>query len=333
MNFWSSEIKIVVLIILVIFCFYLISWTFDFGKEKEFKLGITFSQYYAKEQLGLDWRKTYLSLLDDLNPKYLRLIAYWQYLEPEEREFDFSDLDWQISQAEKRNKKVILVVGHRVPRWPECHAPRWARAQISNLKSQISNYIEKVINHYKSKEAIWAWQVENEPLLKVFGNCPPPDREFLKKEIALVKSLDPTRPVVITDSGELSLWLKTAGLSEITLYRTVWNRYIGYFKHLYPPIFYTLRAWLVKKFFGNQKVIISELQGEPWAPGHRSLAKFPLDEQLEHFTPKDLKKNVEFAKKTGIEEIYLWGAEWWYWLKEKHNDDRFWNKAKEIFSK
>ena len=330
-----KKTKLFLLFVIGIFSLYLISWSFDFSKGKDFKLGITFSQYYTKEQLGLDWRKTYLAILDDLNPSYLRLIAYWQYLEPEEGIFDFRDLDWQIAEAQKRDKKIILVVGHRVPRWPECHAPQWLQNQKLKIKNQkLLDYIEKTITHYKNNEAIIAWQVENEPLLEVFGKCPKPDREFLKKEIAQVQSLDPTRPIIVTDSGELSLWWRTAGLSEIlgtTLYRKVWNQYIGYFKHLYPPVFYTLRAWIAKKFFGNQKIIISELQGEPWAPGHQSLAKFPLDEQLEHFSPEDLEKNVEFAKKTGLDEIYLWGAEWWWWLKTKKGDDRFWITAKEIF--
>ncbi|MBZ9572568.1 beta-galactosidase [Patescibacteria group bacterium] len=330
-------LKIVILIIIAIFVLYLIIWTFDFSKGEEPRLGITFSQFYTQEQLGLDWQKTYLAILEDLNPEYLRLIAYWQYLEPIRGQFNFEDLDWQITEAEKRNKEIILVAGHRVPRWPECHHPAWAeKLATGELQEAILEFLSQTINHYKDIESIKAWQIENEPLFFLFGNCPKPDREFLKKEIALVKSLDPTRPIIITDSGELSLWLKTSGLSEIlgtTLYRTVWGKPFGYFKHLYPPVFYTLRGWVAKKFFGNQKIIISELQGEPWGREHKSLAQVPLEEQLKHFSLKDLKKNLQFAKKTGVSEIYLWGVEWHYWLKEIHNDPTFWKEAKEIFNK
>ncbi len=328
-------LKIVILIIVAIFALYLISWTFDFSQDKEFKLGITFSQLYAQKQLDLDWRETYLAILKDLNPRYLRLIAYWQYLEPKKGQFNFEDLDWQIARAQEEHKEIILVVGHRVPRWPECHHPSWVEnLSTEEFQEATLEFLSQTINHYKDIESIKVWQIENEPLFFLFGNCPKPDREFLKKEIALVKSLDPTRNIIITDSGELSLWLKTSGLSEIlgtTLYRTVWGKPFGYFKHLYPPAFYTLRAWVAKKFFGTEQVIISELQGEPWGREHKSLAQIPIEEQLKHFDLKDLKKNIEFAKKTGIDEIYLWGAEWWYWLKEKHNNSTFWNKAKEIF--
>ncbi len=330
-------LKIVILIIVAIFTLYLISWVLDFSKDKELKLGITFSQFYTQEQLGLDWQKTYLAILEDLNPKYLRLIAYWQYLEPKEGQFNFRDLDWQITQAQERGKEIILVVGHRVPRWPECHHPSWTeKLSTEELQEATLEFLSQTINHYKDAESIGAWQIENEPLFFLFGSCPKPDREFLKKEIALVKSLDPRRLIIITDSGELSLWLKTSGLSEIlgtTLYRTVWGKPFGYFKHLYPPVFYTLRAWMAKKFFGTEQVIISELQAEPWGREHKSLAQIPIEEQLEHFSPRDLQKNLEFAKKTGVTEIYLWGVEWYFWLKEIHNDPTFWNEAKEIFSK
>jgi hypothetical protein len=44
------------------------------------------------------------------------------------------------------------------------------------------------------------------------------------------------------------------------------------------------------------------------------------------------RKNIEFAKKTGLDEFYLWGAEWWYWLKEKQNQPEIWKEAKKLMS-
>ena len=34
---------------------------------------------------------------------------------------------------------------------------------------------------------------------------------------------------------------------------------------------------------------------------------------------------IDFARRTGFSEIYLWGVEWWYWLKEEQRDVRFWD--------
>ena len=44
-----------------------------------------------------------------------------------------------------------------------------------------------------------------------------------------------------------------------------------------------------------------------------------------------LRSNVQFAKNTGLSEIYIWGVEWWYWLKEKQNNSTVWNEAKKLF--
>jgi len=319
----KRKIKIIILAVAIVLLIYFVSWQLDFSQGKEPSWGATFSQYYAQELLKMDWQKTYESILNDFNFKKLRSVAYWQYLEPKNNQFNFSDLDWQINEAEKTNKEVILVIGYRVPRWPECHAPEWSRGlNKEEWQKEFLGYLQNIVEHYKTFEGVKAWQVENEPLLSVFGNCPPPDIEFLKKEIALVKSLDPSRPIIITDSGELSLWFRTAPLSDIlgtTLYRTVWNKIIGSFKHFYPPVAYTLRSYIARKVFGAKDVIISELQAEPWASGGGNIAEVAFEKQTQSFDLKQLENNLEFARKTGIKEIYLWGVEWWYW-RQAHGD-------------
>jgi len=324
------------IILLVIFFFYLLSWTLDFSKGEKPNWGLTFSQYYAEKELGLDFKKVYQDLLNEFKVKNLRLIAYWDYLEPEKGKFNFEDLDWQIKEAEKHDKEIILVIGLRVPRWPECHYPSWAKdLPEKDLEENLLAYFKEVVNHYKDYSSLIAWQVENEPLFGVFGDCPKPSKKLLKEEINLVKSMDDKkRPILVTDSGELSSWFNSAGLSEIfgtTCYRIVWNNFFGSYKHFWPPVFYTLRAFLVEKFTKSEEVIIAELQAEPWATRERSIANIPLKEQTKYFKLKDLKDNLEFARKTGIKKIYLWGVEWWYWRKLQ-GDESFWEKAKEILN-
>ena len=38
---------------------------------------------------------------------------------------------------------------------------------------------------------------------------------FLEKEVELVKKLDSNHPVVVSDSGEFSLWLRAAQLGDV----------------------------------------------------------------------------------------------------------------------
>lgn len=44
------------------------------------------------------------------------------------------------------------------------------------------------------------------------------------------------------------------------------------------------------------------------------------------------KENIDYAKAVGFPENYLWGAEWWYWLKVKHNDPRYWQEVKKLIA-
>jgi len=46
---------------------------------------------------------------------------------------------------------------------------------------------------------------------------------------------------------------------------------------------------------------------------------------------EQFKENIAYAKTAGFSENYFWGAEWWYWMKEKQNHPEFWNYAKELF--
>ena len=325
---FSKSLKAILLLLLIfifaIFCYFFLGPS---KPAEKITWGINFSQKHA-QNLGLDWKETYLALLGDLGVKNLKIATYWDLIEPKEGEYNFNDLDWQIKEAEKREAKIILVIGMKTPRWPECHEPSWA--QIQNPKSKIQNlleYIEKIIERYKTSPAVWAWQVENEPFFS-FGECPKLDKELLKREIDLVKSLD-SRPVIISDTGEFSLWLGAAKLADIvgvTLYRQAWFKEINsYISYPFPAIFYQRRAELVRGIF-NKKTICVELQAEPW--GQKLLYDLSLAEQEKTMNLEKFQKNIEFARKTGFDTFYLWGAEWWYWLKDKQNRPEIWNEVK-----
>ncbi len=290
---------------------------------------ITFSQKYS-QMLGLEWKENYIAILDDLNSKNLRLIAYWDLIEKEDSIYDFKDLDWQIKEAEKRSAKIMLVFGRKVPRWPECHEPQWIEEKDEQFRNEkLFRYIKEIVKRYGENDSIWAWQVENEPLFS-FGECPPPDKELLKKEVALVKSLDPkNRPVVLTESGEIPLWFSVAKIGDIvghTLYRRVWmDKWERYVTYPLPPIFYARKTWLINKIF-KKRVICSELQAEPWGPV--LLYDLGKEEQEKTMNLSRLKEIIEFAKNTGNDLFYLWGAEWWYWEKKENQNDVFWKEIK-----
>ena len=61
------------------------------------------------------------------------------------------------------------------------------------------------------------------------------------------------------------------------------------------------------------------------------MADVSLTEQFRTMDEHKLRENVLYAQQVGFPEIYLWGAEWWYWLKEKKGYPAVWETAKELF--
>jgi hypothetical protein len=329
----------IIILALCVFCYFFAGSS---PIQKNITWGVDFSQMQA-QSLKTNWKESYLAILDDLGAKNIKLHTQWDFVEGEKDTFYFDDIDWQLQQAKERSAKIIYVVGIKTGRWPECHTPVWmAELSENQQQEEALAYIKKVVERYKDNEAIIYWQVENEPLLN-FGECPEwyyKNDEFLKKEVALVKFLDSSRKVIISDSGELNWWFNAAKSGDIvgtTMYRKAWvqTKSFGlpgspgfYGEYLFPPVFYWRKAKLVETFFSKEVVCI-ELQAEPWA--WQQIYDISLDEQKKTMDLAQFKSNVEYAKKTGLDTFYFWGVEWWYWMKTVQNQPEIWNEAKNLF--
>ena len=302
--------------------------------REDVHLGMTFSSRYATD-LGLDWKETYHALLYDMGVKKLRIPVYWDLVETEPEKTVYADVDWQIEEAKKAGAEVILSVGQRVPRWPECHIPTWAKNMSEVDRQQaLRRFLAETVNRYKSFNHITTWQVENEPFLVFFGECPPLDVDFLEEEVALVKALDGEkgRPVLLTDSGELSIWTRAAKRGDIfgtTMYRMIYKGGWGYVTYPIGPNFFRAKELLVRLFTDQEHFMVIELQAEPWANGW--VGNVSLEEQFITMNENLLEENVTYARRVGFQDIYLWGGEWWYWLKTKKDYPAVWEKGKELF--
>ena len=295
------------------------------------EFGATFSTKYTKE-LGLDSQEVFWATLDELQIKKYRIPVYWDEIEEVEGELDLSEIQWMMDQAAAYDAKVTLAIGVRVPRWPECHPPEWVKNRTQEQQQEAEKkMMETVVNTFKDHPALERWQVENEPLFAVFGECASPDKLFLKELIDMVREKDPKHKVMITDSGELSTWTETAALGDIlgvSMYRVTWNALWGYFYYPLPPRHYTVKANFVAELV--DEVIISELQVEPWPPG-TIITETPIEEQYRSMDKDRFLRNIDYARRTQISEVYLWGVEWWYWLKEKQENDSMWEVGKKVF--
>lgn len=309
------------------------SFFLDFSKEKV-AWGVSFDPQNA-QSLGLDPKVVLQAALDDLGVDHLRLTAYWNRMESERGVYDWSELDWQMKMAQEKEAKVLLTVGRKLPRWPECAQPAWYNSLSSaEQRKELLEFVNLTVARYKTYNNVIGWQVENEPLVGWFGVCPPPDKEELKQEIFLVKQLD-SRQVVVTDSGELSTWYSAATAGEdvlgTTLYRVVWNQYTGFWHWPLPPAYYYYKSALIEKLTGVKKVIVTELQMEPWVDG--AMADYPLAQQYSSMNPDQFRSNISYVKQAGFDEVYLWGVEWWYWMKEAKGIPDFWQEAGKLWVK
>ncbi len=297
--------------------------------------GINFSQKYATE-LGLDWRDAYLKILDDLKPKHARLVIYWDQTEPTEGNYVYSDTLWQLDEAKKRDVKVIMTIGRKVLRYPECHEPNWwlKSADSSYKETALLKYVENTVLQLKHYDNIIMWQVENEPMYP-FGDCQKQYKETVEKEVALVRKLD-NRPILIQDSGEGGFWRPLYLMGDylgISMYRRTWYNFykdvtgVSFYVQ-YPIAHWAYKIKAVLTAVPVDKIIVTELQGEPWGPVINS--KLTEEEKLKTMSPQQFIDTINYAQKSGFDQIYFWGTEWWMWEKEFNNNSFYWDTAKAL---
>lgn len=332
---WDKKIiKVPLMVILIILALFLSSKLTDVIVKKEVedpKFGVTFVKNYADEY-DLDWKETFLALLNDLEIKHYRLVSYWSNHEKQNNQYDFSDLDWQMDQVAKKNGTVDLAIGFRQPRWPECHQPDWAKSlEKEQWEQELYQYIEKVVNRYKDHPALARYQLENEAMNSWVGECAI-ERDRLIKEFNLVKELDPNHPVAmsLSDQHGFPANQPKPDAYGFSVYQVVYNKLFPgptYYVTYPTPIWYhQLRSFLIQKI-KDQPTFIHELQMEPWGP--KPNKEMTIEEQNRSMSESQIHKNFDFGTSLGMEEIYLWGGEWWYWRKEKLNDPTIWEAVRE----
>lgn len=297
--------------------------------------GVTFIPSYAK-QFDLDPQETMKAMIDDLGIRRFRLVSYWSEHEPKEGFYDFEGLDWQFKLAEESGSKVSLAIGLRQPRWPECHMPSWAEnLPKSEWALKLKDYMKAVIERYQNSPALESYQLENEFFMTVFGICPDHSRARLVDEYNFVKSLDNQHPVLVARSNNwigLPLGDPRPDGFGISVYKRVWDKTFTkrYFEYPLPAWFYASLAGGAEILTGKD-MFIHELQAEPWPPTH--IKEATSEEQYKSMNAGRMRNRLSYAKATGMKTIDLWGAEWWYWRKEKFRDPSVWDVIKQEIAK
>ncbi len=335
-NRWHKLLVIIVTIfILHLMLIYGISrWYIHSTSNQPLQLGVSFIPDYA-QSLGVDPQENMDALLG-IGVKHFRLVSYWSDAEQTRGNYDFSQLDWQFEKAEKANAKITLTLGLRQPRWPECHMPDWAsKLPKEEWNPELQKYIQAVVERYKDSPALQDYQLENEYFLKGFGICTDFDRQRLIDEYNLVKKLDPNKTVIIGRSNNaigFPVGDPQPDKFSISIYKRVWDAGVThrYLEYPFPAWFYGYIAG-VQKIFNHRDMMIGELQAEAWAPNGKQLQEISLEEQNKSMNAKRFDDRIKYGEATGMRQIYLWGAEYWYYRLHVMNDPSLWKVAQKHF--
>lgn len=318
-------------------------------RDQAMVLGANFSCRHA-EWLGLDCRTAYLTVLQDLGVKHLRLSVYWDEIEPQPGVYDFRAVRWQLDQAAQHGAAVVLTIGIKGQRWPEVYVPAWLWEQVSpppgadlgsipTLRDAALAMLTAVVTELGGHPAIEAWQVENEPLIR---SARFHDRYVgeatLRLEVEAVRRADrQQRPIVLTHPWTWILdrdWQRNLALADILGLSYHTKRQEGPFHWFYLQPFHLgpfsphIRGVVSMAAAQGKRVWITELQAEPWEQRPMSEVGVTGNRTL---SPERLQENVRLARATGVERAYLWGIEWWLYQRERWGETRYWEIGQRLF--
>lgn len=286
------------------------------------KFGVSFSLKQCRN-FGIDGRKTMQWLIEVGGFRRFRLMSYWNDHERQPNTFDFFQLDWQMELARRNGCLVTLCLGARQPRWPENHWPGWAWELPKRERTKkLLEYIRITVERYRDYDVIVSYQLENEALLKDFGRQAEVDRKRLRQEYALVKSLDPKRPIIMSTSTSWGIPIRRPipDIVGFSYYRILYAK--GRYSHAFHyPLLDKTRAQAIR-LLHRRSSFIHELQLEPWGP--TAIWKMPVYEQDKSMSPDHIRTNIALARKTHLYPIDLWGGEWWYWRLHCVKDPTIW---------
>ncbi|QBD74586.1 hypothetical protein EPA93_00685 [Ktedonosporobacter rubrisoli] len=321
-------------------------------------LGISFRPPHI-ETLGLDSRSTLQTLLD-YPFQLIRLGAYWKRIEPEPGVFHLDELDWQIAAAERAGKQIILCIGPlKTFSYPEFFVPAHhlkhpfpehtliKPSAYPALLEAASAFIARIVERYKQRASIVAWQLEHEAVDPLgVEHSWRLDVTFVEKEVEALRQADPDRPIMMNgflpssllvslsqrwqtrDQGDsLAIAQRFADIVGLDYYprhallslgsRTLYldGAKSSWQQHRLKQLSPLLQAH-------RQKLMVAEGQAEPWETV--TTPPNPAGSVMYSCPPEQLIANYNACMRWSLQSMPLyaylfWGAE--YWMLRKQSAD------------
>ncbi|MHA1820004.1 MAG: beta-galactosidase [Promethearchaeota archaeon] len=122
---------------------------------------------------------------------FIRLTANWFEIEPERGKYNWSMLDYCFNVLENRSLipekdkvYVLLEVGpiKTSKIWVQASLPEWFPYRISldspSFRNLVAPFVKAVVDRYKNRSSLFAYQIENEPDL-MFHTITDPDEKYI----------------------------------------------------------------------------------------------------------------------------------------------------------
>ena len=325
-------------------------------------LGISFRSPQV-DVLGLDGRSTLHELL--AYPfQIIRLGTYWNRVEPEPGIFRPDELDWQLDAAERAGKQIVLCVGPlKTFSYPEFFVPEHILTRPLRegallrpethgrlLEAGIA-FVQRVVERYKDRKAIIAWQVEHEAVDPLgMEHSWRLATAFVEKEMEAVREVDATRPIMMNgflptslpvrlqqwwrtrDQGDsLSIAERLADVTGIDFYPRHALLSVGgatiYLDGSRNPWQQRRRRHIFASASrSGRSLMVSEGQAEPWETV--TTPPNPVGGGMYSCGPEHVISNynqcMTWAREGGapLQAYLFWGAEYWV-LRQQSGDPRY----------
>jgi len=266
---------------------------------------------------------------------HLRLPTYWSEVESEPNHYDFSLIKSWLKKCEVSHQPVVLTLGLKAPRWPEFYWPNYIQNRLADEAenhSRILSLIAETVTQLGEFSCISHWQVENEPLNPSGPTQDTIPFELLAHEVQLVRELD-ERPVLTTtwanNLKSAQLLEQLSSISDVVgidlYYHQYLHRLLGRSLYTGPETSDQKLRQMITDL--AKPVWITELQAEPWEKdeaGYRSSTPASC-------SPEKMSQNVAQASELGVQEIFLWGYEYWL-FRAAQNDHRYLQQLQTLLS-
>lgn len=293
--------------------------------------------------------RTLGAILRGTGARYVRLSVEWSTVEPAPDSYDFRVIDAMLAEAHSDGAHVLLTVGVKAQRSPEFYLPAWELARVDLpqgavisdnpiLRDDALAMVRAVVAHTAASPAIDSWQAGNEPYtVSARSDDWSLGPDFIRQVVAAIHTADPQqRPVVINHAQHFSSdrrWRQALADGDVLAASIYPFRNYAIFGHTFVvpileigPFGANYAAQARAAHADGKQFWITEMQAEPWTdtdirlitPGHPS----------PNLTHQNFARSIDYARRSGADRVYLWGAEWWYEQLVVDHDPSWWTQAR-----